>query len=147
MYVFYDIRELVMLARLQLINLIVEKGYSIWVSQLRLGDYSGITNQQVKTILEKGLINIEEQESDVFQFVQENLEQFNFAGKSLLALMHYCKTANKILIVDETENVVIQIAEYFEVQTCTLVDFYRETINDEKYLEFILELKKGEIIR
>ena len=75
------------------------------------------------------------------------MKKYPASGRSLLALLHFCKSGNYTLVVDTEDVIVAQFASLFSVSTCTLLDFYRSTIDDEKYIEFIMELKKESVIK
>lgn len=141
MYVFYDVQDLVLLEKLQLVKLITEKGFCIKVSQLRLNDYTGKMVRQIQALANKKMIEIIDQKIEVFEFVEEQDEVHISAGKSLLGLIHFCKSEGLILVVDEKETMVNELADLFSVSRSTLTDFYKETINDEKYINFMMELK------
>jgi hypothetical protein len=145
MFVFYNIRELLMLEQLQVIKLVAERGFVISVPDLRLGEYSGPIYRQIESLAERKLVEIKEQSTDVYDFVEMHIASHSTAGKSLLSLLHFCKTAGEILVVDKKELIVNQEATSFAVATSSLVEFYKETINDEKYTRFIMDLKKEEI--
>lgn len=147
MFVFYQVQDFILLEKLQLLKLIAEKGFIISISQLVLCDYSTLINMQIENIAQKGHVEIGEQEDSVFEFVESNNEKYPELGRSLLALLHFCKTGNYTLVVEASEVIVTQFANLFSVSTCTLLDFYRSTINDEKYIEFIMELKKEYVIK
>jgi len=147
MFVFYHLQDFILLERLQLLKLIAEKGFIISMSQLVLCDYSPQINGQIENIAQKGLVEIREQDDTVYDFIENNNEKYPASGRSLLALLHFCKNGNYTLVVDSEDVFVVQFANLFSVPTCTLLDFYRSTINDEKYIEFIMELKKESVIK
>jgi hypothetical protein len=147
MFVFYHIEDLILLERLQLLKLITDKGFKIYASQLIRGGYLNQTCWQVENIAQKGLIEIKEQDSSVYDFVEKYNEEYPASGRSLLALIHFCKIENYTLVLDANELIVQQLAEAFSVATCTLIDFYKDTIEDDKYIKFITELKKETLIK
>ncbi|OJW81532.1 MAG: hypothetical protein BGO69_09105 [Bacteroidetes bacterium 46-16] len=147
MFVFYHLQDFILLEKLQLLKLIAEKSFIISISQLVLSDYSTHINRQIEGIAQKGLVEIREQDDSVYDFVESNNEKYPASGRSLLALLHFCKSGNYTLVVDTEDVIVAQFASLFSVPICTLLDFYRSTINDEKYIEFIMELKRESVIK
>ncbi|HWB26305.1 MAG TPA: hypothetical protein VG738_12530 [Chitinophagaceae bacterium] len=147
MFVFYRIEDFILLEKLQLIKLIVERGFVIQLPQLRLGNFGFNKCRQLETLAEKGMIEIKEERSDVFCFVEKYNVIYRGAGRSLLALLYFCQTEKSIFIVDENETMIRGLAKEMNIQTCSLIEFYKDTLNDEKYLPFIIEIKKNGMIK
>jgi hypothetical protein len=141
LYVFYDIQQMMMLHQLQLLRQIVDDGNSIITSDLRLSYYSNQKQHQVKHLAEAGLVAMVEHDDDLANFMDRYRDTYSYAGEGVLFLMHLCRCQNCILIIDEAELLVTDIAAYFGVRTMPLKEFFNQRVKDPRYFEFILALQ------
>lgn len=147
-FVFYDIEELILLDRLRLLKIVAENGHGIIMPEMRLHSYSYIKRIHIQEIMKKGLIKICDQKDCLTDFIEEHDSVYSYAGKSLLALIHFCKTEDAVLVIDDKDTLPCEIANEFSVSVLSLEEFYRRSIKDEKYYRFLVELRKeGEIKR
>lgn len=141
-YLFYDIQHLIMLERLKLLRAIADGGYRMIISEFRLAYYSGIMQRQLRSIIESGTMELLDQGEGAGEFLAEYADTFAHAGNGVLLLMHLCKTENAVLIVEGEESLIAELADFFSVPTMTLVEFYTQTIKDERYRSFLLNIKE-----
>jgi hypothetical protein len=143
MFIFYDIHHLIILGQLKLIQPFVDDGNKIVTSEFRLSYYSGTKQYQVRTMIEAGLVQLIDHPEDLTDFIDEFAELFSYAGAGVLGLMHLCKTSKSILVIEDNEQLIIDVAAYFGVNTITVEEFYKQKIKDTKYHDFLIgTLKK-----
>ena len=117
------------------------------MSDLRIRSYSIPIQRQIQHIIGIGMVGIIDQQESWMDFVEQYDSKYSYLGKSLLCLYHFCQSENIILVVDSNKTMVNQGAKLFGVTTTTLEDFYRDTIREEKYLNFIMGLKQKGITK
>lgn len=139
MFVFYEMNDLILLNTCRILQNIEAP---ILVSANKLKNHVSHTIVRVKEIRDKGLITIKDQDDDCFDFVRSNSKRYPAAGNSLLALFHFCRQEHAILIVDEEELLVREMANAFDIKVNSLDEFNLATINNIEYFEFINEMKK-----
>ena len=143
MFTFYDIQHLIMLSQLKLLQPIIADGYKIFTSEYRLSYYSGPKQFQVKNLIEAGQVQLVDQPEDLASFIEEFTEPFSYAGKGVLMLMNLCKSTKSILIIEEDEQLIIDVAAYFGVATISIIEFYKQKIKDSRYHEFLINIHKS----
>jgi hypothetical protein len=147
MFAFYNIDDLLLTYHMRSLKVASENGYEVVMSDLRLSNYSIPIQKKVEQIRNQGLVKIVDQQESWMDFIEEHHSTYSHLGKSLLCLYHFCQSSNIILVVDEDKGIVCQGAKAFGVTTTTLEEFYKDTIREEKYLNFIMELKQQEITK
>ena len=145
MFVFYDLNDLILLHRLQVLGRITATGVNIVVPALREASYSVTYWMQIKRIAECGHLIIKDQEMPL-KFISENERKFRMAGRSLLMLLHFCLVEHAILVLNDEDELIKQLCAELGVQFYTLHDFNIATINNKEYFDFITEIKKEQMI-
>lgn len=146
MFVFYDIEDLILLDWLRLLKVVTDNGYDIVIPEMRLLSYSFAKRVAINEIAKKGQLTIAEQKDSLSDFIEENEEKYVSAGKSLLGLIHFCKTENAILVLNNKNCLPFNIANDFSIGIFSLEEFYQQAVKEEKYYKFIMELKKEELL-
>lgn len=146
MFVFYDIEELILMDRLKLLKVMADNGHAFVVPEMRLLSYSYRKQLVISEIAKRGFIQIVDQNNSLADFIEEHESTFPYAGKSLLALIHYCQTESAIFVLDDKNSLPFLVAEAFAIPTFSLEEFYANTVQEEKYYQFIMELKKEQLL-
>jgi hypothetical protein len=147
MFVFYNLYDLVLLHRLQVIQRITETGAKIFVPAIWAADHSAPFWSRITEMSDRGLIKIKDSDDCLFDFIAINEPANPLAGKPLLALVHFCKRENAVLIVNEDEVLIQEICRKLDLKTCSMDEFNKATINNIEYFEFMAEIKREQIIR
>lgn len=147
MFSFYDINDLLLTFHMKSLKVASENGYEVVMSDIRLRSYSIPIQKKIESIRNQGLVKIIDQHESWMNFIEQHYSEYGYLGNNLLSLYHFCQSSNIILIVDESKRIVLQSAKTFGVATTTLEEFYKDTIREEKYLNFIMELKQKEFAK
>lgn len=142
MFVFYNLYDLVLLHRLQVIQRVIETGVKIMVPAIKETDYSAGFWMRIADMADKTLVDIKDSDNTCFDFVSENEPAYKSAGKSLLALIHFCIQENAVLIVNGEESFILEVCLGLGLETCSLDEFNQVTINNKEYFEFMAEMKR-----
>lgn len=142
MFIFYDLQPLITLSQLKLLQPIISDGCKILTSEYRLSYYSAPKQLQVKALIKAGLVQLIDHPEDLASFIEEFSEAFCYAGEGVLLLMHLCKSNGSVLVIEEDEQLIIDVATYFGVKTIPIIEFYEQKIKDCRYREFIVNANK-----
>jgi len=143
MFVFHNLKDLILLHHAKMLQLIVDTGVKIMVPEISRTAYSAPFWVGIDDIAKKGWVSLKDSDDTCFEFVMAHARNYRFAGKPLLALMHFCRQERAVLIVDDDETLVRTVCAELNVNTCSLLDFNRATINNNEYFEFIMEVKES----
>lgn len=141
MFVFYRLDDLILLNRLQILSRIAETGVKILVPSLSEANLSAVYWATIKSIARKGTIQIKDHNIPL-EFFAEHEAYNKFAGKGLLMLAHFCSVENSILIINDEDLFVKKLFLDLGLQTYSLEEFNKATINNQEYFEFMMEIKK-----
>ena len=147
MYSFYNIDDLLLTYKMKSLNIAVDNGYEVVIPDVRLKTYSPKVQRQIEAIEKLGLVQVVEQPDDWIEYLETYESGFTHLGKSLICLYHFCRTKNAILVVEQEKKIVMQSVGFFGVATTTLMDFHKDTIREERFLNFIMELRQQEITK
>ncbi|WP_461791568.1 hypothetical protein [Pedobacter sp.] len=132
-----------MLSKLQLLEAIVVQEGPIVISELRLSYYSGPKQFEVRGLAQKGLVRFDDHPDDLYEFIQTYSGAFPHAGDGVLILVHLCLSSGCTLIIEEDQEMVVDMASFFNVPIMAVKDFYKQKIKNQQYHQFLIEHFNG----
>ena len=132
-----------MLSKLQLLETILRDGNQVIISELRLSYYSGPKQLEVKRLVEMGMLHMHDHPDNLFSFIEEYTDVFPCAGEGILILIHLCKTSDCTLVIEDDQEMVKDIARFFNIPILSTKEFYKQKIKNQQYLDFLIEQYNG----